>query len=123
MSNTTKVEGNFIQIKGLDADWSLPGDMANLDKSGIKVKSIKFKPSAANDIMVIKEAPPGYTSTASLVTGETATAPEIFYAKCTDAYDQRIEYFGEGVTMRPFIDISDCTLGTASSARVEFVLA
>lgn len=126
MSNTTKITGNFLQIKGLDADWSLVGDLdKSFDKSGIRVKSIKFVPSATDDVMIIKEGDPGYATTAALVTAQTATAPELFHVKCVDAYDDRIVYFGgnRGRVMRPFIDISDCTLGTAANARVEIELA
>ncbi len=126
MSNTTKLTGNFLQIKGLDADWSLPGDLdAFFDETGLRVKSIKFIPSATNDVMVIKEADPGYATTAAIIAAQSTTAPELFYAKAVDVYDQRIEYFGgdKGKVIRPFIDISDCTLGTAANARVEFELA
>jgi len=126
MSNTTKITGNFLQIKGLDADWSLVGDLdKNFDKSGIRVKSIKFIPSAADDIMIIKEGDPGYATTALLITGQSATAPELFRVKCIDLYDQRIEYFGgdRGRIMRPFIEIANCTFSTAGNARVEFELA
>ncbi len=126
MSNTTIITGNFLQIKGLDVDWSVVGDLDKyFDKAGLRVKSIKFIPSATDDIMVIKEADPGYATTAALVTAQTATAPELFRVKCVDIYDQRIEYFGGvgGKIMRPFIDVSDCTFSTASNVRVEFELA
>ena len=124
MSNTTIIVGNFLQIKGLDADWSLLDLDATFLKTGIRVKSIKFFPSATGDEMIIKEGDPGYATTAALVTALTATAPEIMHVLCADVYDQRIIYFGEkGKLMRPFIDITDCALTTAATARVEFELA
>ena len=124
MSNTTKISGNFLQIKGLDADWSLVGDLDKyFDRSGILVKSITFHPSGA-DTMIIKEADPGYVSTAAIIAAQAATAPELFHVKCDDDTDQRIKYFGEkGRVMRPFIDISDCVFIAATNAYVEFELA
>ena len=124
MANTTKITGNFLQIKGLDADWSLPGDLDKyFDESGIRVKSITFNPSGA-DTMIIKECDPGYVTTAALIAAQAATAPRIFDVSCDDADDQRVKYFGEkGRVMRPFIDISDCTFIAAANAYVEFELA
>ena len=124
MSNTTKITGNFLQIKGLDADWSVVGDMdASFDKTGIKVKSITFHPSATGDAMIIKEADPGLVSTAGVI-ATTLTAPVLFQVICADVYDQRVKYFGNGGKwMRPFIDISDCVFTTAATCRVEMELA
>lgn len=125
MGNTTKIQGRFLQIKGLDVDWSLPGDLASFDKSGIQVKSIRFHPSGVNDVFIIKEAAPGYATTAALVTALTATAPAMFRAKCAGDTDDRIQYYGgdRGQRMRPFIDITDCTLSSAALAFIEMELA
>ena len=125
MSNTTIIVGNFLQIKGLDADWSLLDLDATFLKTGIRVKSITFFPSATGDIIHIKESDPGYATTAALVTALTATAPSLLHVDCADVYDQRIKYFGgeNGRIMRPFIDISDCVFTTAATCRVEMELA
>ena len=122
MANTTKITHKSLQIKGLDADWSVPGDLPGLVKSGLRVKSIKFSPSAANDILVIKAGKATQLTTAAAI-ATTATAPEIMHVKVSADTDQRIQYFWSGQDMWPFIDISDCTLGTAANARVEFELA
>lgn len=123
MANTTTIVDKFMQVKGLDADWGLRSDLGKEeDDSGIKVKSITFHPSAANDVMVIKQGTPGYATTAALITAKTASAPEIFYKLASTATGQRVEFGDKGQWMRPFIDISDCTLGTAANARVDFEL-
>ena len=124
MANTTKITGNFLQIKGLDEDWSLPGDLDKyFDRSGIRVKSITFNPSGA-DTMIIKEGDPGYPTTAALIAAQAATAPKLLDVSCADTDDQRVKYFGErGRVMRPFIVINDCTFIAAANAYVEFELA
>ena len=122
MANTTLITNRSLQIKGLDADWTVPGDLTGFLASGLKVKSIKFQPSATGDILVIK-ASKGSHTTAATVIAATTTAPEIMHVKVTADTDQRIEYFNEGQWMWPFIDISDCTFSTAANARIEFELA
>lgn len=123
MANTTKLVGNFLQIKGLDADWSVPGDLPGMKAAGLRVKSIMFKPTGANDVCVIKAGTPAHTSTAEAI-ATTLTAPEIFSVKCSGDTDQRVKYFGDrGQTMWPFIDISDWTLASAADARLEIELA
>ena len=123
MANTTKLEDRWLEIKGLDADWSVAGDLgADFLKSGLRVRSITFHPSAANDEMVIKQAKASHTTTA-LAIATTATAPRVFTAKAAGVQAVTQEYGPRGRQMRPFIDISDCTLNTAANARVEFELA
>ena len=104
MANTTAINGRFIQITGLDADWLYSSDLPVALQSGLSVKSIQFNPSAASDVMVINE---GGINGAS-----------IFHVKCTGDTDQRIKYFNPPTRMQPVIDISDCTLGTAANAKV-----
>ena len=119
MSNTTKLKGNVLEIKGLDADWSLPGDLSGFKDSGLLIKSITFHPSAANDVMVIKQGDPADTTTAVAV-ATTATDPRIFTSAATGVQAVRHEY-----AMRaqwPYIDITDCTFNAAGSARVEIEL-
>lgn len=120
MGNTTKLENRTIQIKGLDADWSLPGDMgADFDKCGLKIKHILFYPSGANDVVHIKEASPGYTATASLVTALTATAPDVALGKSIAGETLKFDIES---WKRPFIDISDCVFSSAASARIDIEL-
>jgi len=101
MANTTTWKGNTINITGLDADWDAPTDLG-MDK--IKVRSIEFLPSAANDHFIICEG--------------SLTGPSIMDVTCSDAMDNRRVYFDEGLWMTPYIDISECTLGTAADAKV-----
>jgi hypothetical protein len=125
MANTTKLTDRFLQIKGLDDDWSVPGDLGtDFGKSGINVKSITFHPSGASDVCIIKAGAPSQTTTSAAI-ATTSVAPEIFHVKVTNNKDQRIKYFGDrGQRMWPFIDISDWgSLSSAAVARVEFELA
>ncbi len=123
MSNTTKLTDRFLQIKGLNADWTLAGDLAGFKTSGIVVKSITFQPGAANDVAIVKAGKGDQTAAVALAT--TGTAPEIFHVKCVNTKDQRVKYFGKGKRMWPFIVIADWTLagGTIANARIEFELA
>lgn len=123
MSNTTKLVDRFLQIKGLDADWSIPGDLSDYIKTGLFVKSITFHPSGAGDEMIIK-AGHATQATNAVAVATTGTAPELFHVKCSGTTDQRIKYFGgdKGIRMWPFIVIADCTFDIAGDARVEIEL-
>lgn len=111
MANTVTIHGKTISITGLDADFSLSAtgsasgtELEHFKDTGLAVHSIRFHPSAANDIMVVHEG--GI---------DNAVA---FYAKCSGDTDDRIQYY-EGQWMKPVIDITDCTLGTAANARID----
>jgi len=121
MANTTKLVDRFLEIKGLDADWSIPGDLAGFVESGIQVKSITFFPSAANDIAVIKAGTPSQLTTAAAI-ATAITAPRILSEK-TAGETKRLEFGPRGTRMWPFIDISDWTLSTPANARLLFELA
>ena len=124
MANTTKLTGNTIQIRfdGTD-DWSIPGDLAGFIKSGLRVKSISFNPTANGDIMIVKAGLPSQLTEAAAI-ATTATAVELMHVECTATSDQRIKYFGGefGQQMWPFIDASDCT-GLTTTQEVTIELA
>lgn len=112
MANATTKVGLFIEITGLDADWTLAncGVAALNTKQKILVKSIQFNPGAANDVMIIRNG------------GIDATP--VFRCKCTGDTDNRLRYYGtKGVLMAPVIDITDCTLGAAANSSVMIELA
>ena len=121
MANTTKLTNRSITITGLDADWTIPNDLADHIKTGLRVKSIGFDPGAANDRLVIKAGKGSQlTATDVLATNTTAggsatTAATIFDVTVTAVTDQRIKYFDGSEQMWPFIDISDCTLATSGA--------
>ena len=112
MANTTTTDGNFIEIT-LDGstDWRWDADMDAFFRipTGVMIRSIGFKPSAANDVMVIRE------------NGVDGAA--IFSVKCADTTDDRVKYFNPPRKIRPVIDATDITLGTAANARVYLELA
>ena len=101
MANTTTENGRVIEITGLDADWQGSVDTS---MSRMKIESIQFNPSAADDVMIIHD---GGLNNASLMD-----------VTCQNVYDQRVKYFHPPVWADPVIDISDCTLGTAANAKV-----
>ena len=106
-ANTTKEDGLFISITGLDADWYLALDMPDRQTSGLKVVSVKFFPSAVNDILIIRNSASG-----------TTTAAFACVLKSTDGEPRKDSF--QGKPWYPMIDISYCTLSSASGATVIF---
>jgi hypothetical protein len=114
MANTVTMAGKFIQIIPDDTqDWypssTTTGEGLGLPTDWLCVKSIQFEPSAANDALVVNEG--------------GLDGPTIMHVVCTATTDQKIKYFGNGTWMRPYIDDSDCTYGTATSCRILIELA
>jgi len=107
MANTTATKGNMVMVTGLDADWNSESD---LGIEWLKVKSIQYTPGDTNDVFIIHEG--------------ANDGPKIFQEKATATTDQIIKRFGgDGTWMRPYIDISECTVGTAATATLMFELA
>ena len=106
MANTTTFHGVTIEITGLDVDWwwkvDLPAFIRN--PNGIWLESIQFRPSAANDRMIVRD-------------GGLDNAP-IIDVTCSSATDQKIEYIKSKALQRPVIDIDDCTLSTPANCKV-----
>lgn len=97
--------GINITFTGAGGDWdsktSFPG--------GLKVKSIKFFPSAANDILVVRDG--------------SVTGPIMAKMKDTTGGGSADVGFGDGVWMYPYIKYADCTFNTGTSVIVMFNLA
>ena len=110
MATTTTEKGGFITIIWDTAvtDWVYETELPQFPNK-IKVKSIQFNPSAANDVFVMREG--------SLV------GTEIINVICADVTDQRVKYFGEGTWMKPYIEADDLTFGVLANARVTIELA
>ena len=111
MANTadTTWAGNFIQVtySGSGDDWNCSTD-AGLKR--MKVRSIQFKPSASNDVLVVNEG--------------SIDGPSILRFTVDSASDDRVKYFGDdGTWMTPYIDLTDCTFGTITSVAILFELA
>jgi len=112
MANTTTVKGNVIVITGLDEDWDWKTACPDLhyfqNLGALKVASIRFDPSATDDVMVIKE--------------RNDAGPDVFRKTAADVYDNEpFPYAGKRVN--PYIDISECTLTTPADAQVTIELA
>jgi len=108
-ANTTTQSGRFITITGLDADWYLDNDLATMADDGLRIVSIKFVPSAVNDILYIRDSKDG-----------TATTGTSCYLKSIDGEPRKDTFSGD--PMWPFIDILDCTITTPANAIVIFEL-
>ncbi len=106
MANTTTHAPGLIHIK-LDGstDWSYVTDGGFNADIGIKVTSVQFNPSAANDVMVIRDKTVA-TGTITHNFGPAGGTAPIY-----DPVDPpRWE--------RPVIDATDLTLDTAANASV-----
>lgn len=105
MANTTTSSGHFVNIvpdgsTNWDSAVSLPGC-----KNGVRLLSVKFKPSATNDVLQIR-------------TG-TASGPVICYMKDTAGGGVR-DVMGtpNGVYCFPYIVASECNFNTAANAII-----
>lgn len=85
------------------SDWS----SATTFPKGMRVWYILFYPSAANDIVCIKEG--------------GADGPVIFKAKDVDGRGLQLRLPGN--LINPYLDQSECTFGTAANARITFYQA
>lgn len=104
MANTTTQGRGTVQIIGLDADWSYYTDGGFDEDIGMFVSSIQFNPSAASDIMIVHDG--------------SIDAAEIFNSGPAGGTAPIFKNFDPPRWVRPFIDISDCTLDTAANAKV-----
>ena len=112
MSNTTTVDGHVITITpDANTDWNLATDMPTFVNSGLRLKSIMFVPSAANDVIVVREG--------------TATGAEWLRATCSGTTDVKFRPFAgsHGQRVFPYIDKTDCTLSTPANCRITLELA
>jgi len=113
MANTTTTTGQFVTITGLDANWSLAGDMPGFATDGLRVKSIQFNPSGANDV--------------ALVRNKTSAGAKLFDVSCDGANNQKVQYYdgpgGIGQQMWPSITIAQWTLSSAAAASLTIELA
>lgn len=112
-SVTTKA-GNVVQVTYTDngADWNyLSGGTADTSifKAPIKVKAIQWHPSADGDILIINEG--------------GVDGPSIVEVEATDTGGVYHMTYGEGVFMRPYIELGDQTWGTDANIKVIFILA
>ena len=104
-NTTTRAPGAIHLVLDGSADWSYIDDAHFPAAEGIKIHSIQFNPSAANDILVIRNK--------TLITGTIThylKAADVGPVFEPDRFFPMWEY--------PVIDATDLTLGTPASASV-----
>lgn len=111
--NTTTVgsSGKTIEITGLDTNWIWSTDLATESSNTRqgRVKAIFFYPSAASDRMIIRD-------------GGIDNATVFDSGAVSGADDPRVGYMNPPTKIELVIDISDCTLSVAASAKVVILL-
>ena len=102
-ANTTDPAIKMITITGLDDDWY--GTKVGYP-NGIELWAVVFYPSGTSDVMIIHD--------------NSLTGDEIFDSGyCADGFDKVVLYYPPKMFVKPVIDISDCTFGTAANAKVK----
>ena len=106
MAAVTTKNGNFIEVsyQTSGSDWNYTA--TGLDN--LKVKAIFWHPTAANDVLYIREG--------------SNSGPAIVYTKASADTDTKAFYFDNGVWMKPYIKISDQTFGTVTATKIIFVI-
>ena len=89
MANTINTSNPVVNITVVDEDWT--GEQRPL-------QSIQFNPAASGDVLVVKDG--------------DASGPVIFKTTADGASDEVIKYF-HGVSFKPFIDFSACTVSSS----------
>ena len=86
MANTT-TKGKWV----IDVlfDGATAWDMADHYAEGLCIESLEFKPTATDDLIIVKET--------------SATGPRLFDVKAATAYDSKIKYFNTEKSMKKFI--------------------
>lgn len=99
-----------VSLDGVvDFDWTV--DLA--PATYIKIKAIRFDPSAVGDEVIIRNR---------------ANGPRIFRAEAIDGYDTQIEYYGGserpdlGKPVTPYIHANECTIANPNDVYVYFDL-
>ena len=108
MANTTTVSGSNIQIVpdgATDWVWSADLDTGLVQAGAIKVRSIQIIPSATKDRNILQD-------------GGIDAAPIFDTGALADVYDTRVYYVDPPVWMKPVLDASDWTFGTAGNVRI-----
>lgn len=99
---TTNIPGMIIIIPDGSSDYTSTTNFP----AGIKLTAIKFYPSAANDVLVIRNGP-------------VATGTKISAMKSIDGGTLK-DMFPGIVRLKPTLDASDCTFGTAANCIIIF---
>jgi len=108
-ANSTSISSDGSKVSIIldgSTDWN--GATDGQMPRGRGLIAIKFFPSAANDVLVVRDG--------------SATGPEIFHGKDVPGGGLADGTFG-GLVSYPYIHASDCTLGTPANARVIMIFS
>ena len=86
MANTTTKGKWAIDIL---FDGATAWDMADHYASGLCIESLEWKPSATDDLLIVKET--------------SATGPRLLDVKASTAYDSKIKYFNTEESKKKFL--------------------
>jgi len=107
---TVSGDGRVIQLgyTASGADWLLATALERYAEQGIYCESIQFIPSAANDILRIRQG--------------ATDGPDLFYCKAAAATDLHMLYLSGEWPIRPVIVLTEQTFGTPANVKVIFLL-
>jgi len=106
MANTISVGSNTVLLTNMDTDWTWTDSYPN-HPAGIKVLSMDLTMMHEYDSLVIKDA---------IATGTTIA----YFANLTGTtnFHQSINF--DGIRVRPFLDISGCSVDLNSQLIIRF---
>lgn len=108
MAVATSYYGTTFELASLDANWNFPGETHICSGKGVRIYSIWYVPSGADDVMIIRDG--------------SATGPIMFMARSLNASDNSCKQTYDGAVKKPYIQQSDLTLTASGTARVIFEL-
>ena len=98
-----------MTCNNLDVDFVFGTELPGFADSGLKVLSIEFVPSAADDVIHIRD--------------NTITGPTLMKGTPSDTDSFIKNFLDKGQRMFPCIKASEQTFGTAANAKIIFELA
>lgn len=106
MAVATKYYGTTFEVASLDTDWTMADETGMVSAKGVRINSIWFVPSGADDIMIIRDG--------------SATGPIMFRCHVASITTVDAKHHYNGAIKKPYIQQSDLTLAASANARVLF---
>ena len=103
MALATAYYGTTFEITGPDANWNITTESHIASAKGVRIVSIWFVPSGANDVLVIRDG--------------SASGPAMFYGKALNA-SEPVKHYYKGGIKKPYIQQADCSFAASANVRV-----